>query len=107
MMASNEYCLAAVGNLRKARKIWSHMSIILVNEGVNPRVPGMFFKTLMQTVLIFWAEMWAMTPRVVRALGVFQHRVARRITGRHPRRLLDGVWEYPPLDMAIQEAGFE
>ena len=40
-------------------------------------------------------------------LGGFQHRVAQWITGRQPWRLLDGVWEYPPLDTAIQEAGFE
>ena len=64
------------------------------------------FKTLMQEVLIFGSETWVMTPRVGWALGGFQHRVARRITRRKPRRLLDRVWEYPTLETAIQEAGF-
>ena len=48
-----------------------------------------------------------MTPRMCRALRGFQHRVSIRITGRHPRRLLGGIWEYPPLEMATKEAGFE
>ena len=39
--------------------------------------------------------------------GGFQHRLARRITGRQPWRLLYRSWEYPPLETAIQEAGFE
>ena len=92
MMASNKYCPVAAGNLQKARKRWAHMSIILGREGANPRVPGKYFKTLMQAVLIFGAETWLMTACVFRALVGFQHRVARQITGRQPWRLLDGVW---------------
>ena len=65
MMASGEYCLAAVGNLLKARKSWEHTSIILGREVANPRVPGIFFKALMQAVLIFGAEIWVMTPCMV------------------------------------------
>ena len=76
MMAYDEYFTEAVGNLQKARKSWAHMLIILGREGANPRVPWMFFKALMQVVLIFGAETWVMTPHVVRALGVFQRRLA-------------------------------
>ena len=61
----------------------------------------------MQVLLIFGLEMCVMNPHVVRALGGFQHMVARQITGRHPQRLSDRVWEYPPLETAIHEAGFE
>ena len=39
--------------------------------------------------------------------GGLQHKVAGLITGRHPRRLLYGRWEYPPMETAMQEAGFE
>ena len=92
MMASNEYCPVAAGNLRKARKRWDHMSIILGREGANPRVPGKYLMTLMQAVLIFGEETWVMTACIVWALGGFQHRVDRQITGRQPRRLLDRVW---------------
>ena len=42
-----------------------------------------------------------------RALESFQHRVVRRITGKQPRRRVDGSWEYPPLAEALGGAGFE
>ena len=39
--------------------------------------------------------------------GGVQHRIAQQITGRQHQRLLDRSWEYPPLDMEMNEAGFE
>ena len=75
--------------------------------GGNKRVSGLFFKAVVYAVLIFWAKTWVMTPHMGQALVGLQQRVDQRITGRHPQRLLGGSWEYPPLDKAIQEAGFE
>ena len=42
-----------------------------------------------------------------RDLGSFQHRVAQQITGRQPRRREEGGWDYPPLAIAMYDAGFE
>ena len=67
---------------------------------------GQFFKAVTQAVLLFGAETWVLTPRMERALGSFQHRVARRLTSRQPRRRVGGSWEYPPLEEAMVEAGF-
>ena len=74
-----------VGNLRKVRKSWSQMARILGQEGASPRVSGMFFKAVVQVVLLFKLETWVLTPRMGRALGSFQHRVARQIMGRQPK----------------------
>ena len=82
MTASYEDWTAVVGNLQKAWKIWACLLRILVREGSSPRVLGMLFKAVVQVVLLFGAEMWVMTPRIGRALGGFQHRVAQRIVGR-------------------------
>ena len=68
---------------------------------------GNFYKAVAQAVLLFGSEMWVLTSRMERALDSFQHRVARRITGKQPRRRMDGSWEYPPLAEALREAGFE
>ena len=46
-------------------------------------------------------------PLTGRALGELQHMVVKRITGRQPQSQLDGIWNYPLLDTAIQEAVFE
>ena len=39
------------------------------------------------------------------ALDAFQVRVARRLTERLPRQERDGKWQYPPLTVAIKDAG--
>ena len=41
------------------------------------------------------------------ALGGFQHRVFRWITGIQSKRRVDGSWEYPPMETAMEEIGFE
>ena len=63
---------ALVGNLKKARKIWSRLTRILGQEGANPRVSGVFFKAVVQSVHIFGLKTWLMTPRMGRAMGRFQ-----------------------------------
>ena len=92
MTASDENWQAVVGNLRKARKIWSRLERIMGREGASPRLPGVFLKVFVQAVLIFGSETLVMTPRMSRDLGVFQHRVSRRITGRKAKRQVDGSW---------------
>ena len=66
-----------------------------------------FFKAAVQSVLLFGAEMWVVTPCTVRVLGGLQYQVARRLTGRLPRRRSDGIWEYTSSEAARDEAGFE
>ena len=80
---------------------------ILSWEGEFLKVLGKFFKAVVQAVLLLGAETWVLTPSMERALSGFQHRVARRPTGRTKRRWGDGSWDYPPLEAAISEAGFK
>ena len=46
-----------------------------------------------------------MTRKIESALDAFQGRVARRLTGRQPRRGRDGTWFYPFLSGDLKEAG--
>ena len=48
-----------------------------------------------------------MTPCMGQDLGGFKLRVSRRITERKPKRQVGGILEELPLNMEIQEAGFE
>ena len=94
-------------NLRKASKSYTEMTRILSPEGTDPRISGLFFKAFVQAVLIFGSEMWVLTPRMERALGRFKHRIAQQISGSQPRQRGEGRWEYPPLEAAMNKAGFE
>ena len=89
--------LAVAGNLSKAWKSYVRLSRILFQEGADERVPGNFFKVVVQSVLLFRAEMWVLTLRMELALESFQHSNAHRITRLQPRRRGDGRWTYPPL----------
>ena len=80
-------CPAVVRNLSQARAVWSRISRILIREGERPQVSGFFFKALIQSVLIFGAETWVVTPRMGSSLGGFQDQMARRLTGRLSRLL--------------------
>ena len=48
----------------------ARLSIILGMEGDIPRVSGVFFKAVVQAVLLFSAEKWVMTPQMGQDLGV-------------------------------------
>ena len=53
MTAGDDNWKAVAGNLRKARKICARTKIILIWEGADPNVSGIFFKVVVQAVLIF------------------------------------------------------
>ena len=82
------------------------MSRILGREGATPRVSCFFFKVVIQSVLIFGAETWTVTPRMGKALREFQTQVARRMTGNLPRSTTDRTWRYTSAAAAREAAGF-
>ena len=79
---------------------------ILSREGAAPRVFGFFFKATVQAVLLFGSETWVVTPRMGKSLGGVQFQVARRLTGRLPRRTPYRKWTHTSAAKAQEEAGF-
>ena len=51
------------------KTVWRRISHILSSEGATPRVSRLFFKTVIQAVLLFGEETWVVTPRMGLALG--------------------------------------
>ena len=79
--ATDDNWSVMVRNLSQAKKFWIRMSRILIREGAAPRVFGLFFKAVIQAVLIFGEETWVITPRTGKALEWFQNQAARWLTG--------------------------
>ena len=96
---------AVVKNLARARNFWSRMSRILSREGSAPRVYSFFFKAVVQAVLLFGADTWVVAHHMGKGLRGFQNQVARRLTGRLPRRTPDGRWIYTSAAAVREEAG--
>ena len=72
---------AVISNLSKVCKSWVRMSCILGGYEANARVSGLFYKAVVQAVLIYRLEMWVLTPRMLWNLGEFRHRVAYCLMG--------------------------
>ena len=90
--------------LKKARSRWGSLSRILVREGATPRVSGMFYKAVVQAVLLYGCESWVLTDKVWKVLESFHNRAARRIARKMPYKVGE-VWIYPPLEEAREDAG--
>ena len=80
------------GNIRKSRVSWGRLARVLGRERADPKVSWIFYTAVTQQVLLFGAETWILTRKMKSALDAFQGRVARRLTGRQPRRGRDGRW---------------
>ena len=93
-------------NLAKARKRWALVARVLRRDDAKPKVMAIFYKAIVQSVLLYGCETWVITPRVLQVLGGFHHRVARRLSGLMPRFLpQEERWDYPPIEDALREAG--
>ena len=84
---------------------WRRLARVLVREGADPKVSRSFYTSVSQKVLLFGAETWVLTRKMDSALDAFQVRAARRLAGRQPCRVRDGLWFYPSLAGAMKEAG--
>jgi phage FluMu protein Com len=98
LLAMDDNDMPAVrANLKKARKCWTMFSRLLTGENMSPRVCGMFYRAVIQSVLLFGSESWVLTDTAMRVLEGFHVRSAYRMAREHkPRKNNDtGVWRYP------------
>ena len=79
------------------------ISRALTREGASPWVPGMFYKAVVQTVLLYGSETWVQTDSMDQVLAGFHNRAARRLAGMYPK-LINGQWEQPPVVEALEAA---
>ena len=106
LSCTNKDWPAIYRNLQKARQRWASVSRVLTREGASPRISGMFYKAVVQSVLLYGSETWNLDSTMLKALEGFHHRAARRLSGRRPRYLPEeDRWEYPPIAEALAIAG--
>ena len=77
------------GNLNKARKAWKMISRLLRRENMKPRVCGMFFKAVVQAVLLYGSETWVLMDSALRCLEGFFYRAACRMANGEWRGRID------------------
>ena len=63
----------------------------------------MFFRVVVESVLLYGSETWSLPPTAMRCLEGFQVEAARRLTGLRPRKLGDN-WVYPKSEEVLATA---
>ena len=76
LAALNDNWPVVSGKPIKAWAKWDRLSRIFGREGENTLVWMMFFKEVVQPVLLFRLETWATNPHTGRGLGGFHQRAA-------------------------------
>ena len=83
-------------NLRKARGVWARVSRVLRAENASPWTSGMFYKAIVQAVLLYGSETWSLLPLSLKGLEGFHIRAAWRMSG-----LTERVLDLPSLGRCV------
>ena len=97
--------LKAVENqLKKARATWGRIGKILkIKTDSNIKIMSIFYKVIVQTILLFGAESWVINENVRNKLRTFHNRCARFITGRFITKEED-IWIFPDTKTTLEVA---
>jgi Reverse transcriptase (RNA-dependent DNA polymerase) len=98
---------AVMYNLNKAKQQWGRLSRVLASVKGKPKTMAKFYMAIIQAVLLFGSETWALTKEMEGRLDAFHHRCARHLTQRHIRQKPDGTWDYPRSSEVLEEAGLK
>jgi hypothetical protein len=94
LLNMDEDWLAVYAHLHKAQKSWTRISHILARGGATPRVSGIFYKVVVQSILLFGLERWVVTK--LGTLVIWQDPYLCQATGE---------WIYLSIDQALEEVG--
>ena len=88
----------------KARAVWGRIGKILkMRSDSNIRIMSIFYKVIIQTVLLYGAESWVLNDYGRRKLTTFHNKCARFLTGRYITKV-DDEWIYPDTTKTLELA---
>jgi hypothetical protein len=92
--------------IKKARWTWARVGQVLQADNTPPKVSTMFYKAVVQSVLLYGSETWNLTKTALALLEGFHIRAAYRMAKKHkPRRGPNQVWVYPATKDVLKECG--
>jgi hypothetical protein len=98
---------AVRGNIKKARRIWARLSHTIRSENASPCACGVFYKAIVQLILLFRSKTWMFSPVSLKSLEGFHIRASWRMAGKRPMKLTDGTWTYPNLAAVLDKVGLK
>ena len=91
--------------ISKARGQWNGVAKILKREGADCRTMARFYQTIVQAVLLYGSDSWAVKQGDLIRLNSFHNRAVRYMTGQHIKKLDDETWHYPNHDELLKKCG--
>jgi hypothetical protein len=92
-------------NLRKAKKTWGRIRNLLKREGSDVKTSATFYKTIVQSTLLYGAETWDTPADTLQPIVTFHNYVARHLTNRHIRKIPNTeIWVYPNMVEVLKQA---
>ena len=70
--------------------------------GADSRLLALFYRVVIQAVLMFGSESWALLDAIMRAVDEIHVELLRHITGKRRRRQAYGSWETPVAEGLLQ-----
>ena len=78
-------------NIMRVRLVWGGLGTLLQQEGEEPRVSEMFYRILVQTILLYGSETWVLSAEIYRTVEGIHTRFLQHIAGKRAQRLGDGT----------------
>ena len=92
---NNSDWAAVYNNLWKAQSHWVMVSGVLVKAGAMVQARVMFYKAVVQSVLVYRSEIWVIKDVMMKELEGFHNRINWRIAGKTERIVGKEGWECP------------
>lgn len=65
----------------------------------------MINRAVVQAIMLYGSETWALPRNKMNKLKALHHRIARYLIGKHIKKKEDGTWDYPRSKEVLQELG--
>ena len=88
----------------RARSVWGRLDTLLRREGAKHKVSEIFYRVVVQEILLYGSETWVLSVSMTKKLEGTQTEFLRLITGKRARRLGYRTWETPGAEGVREEA---
>ncbi len=107
ILAQDDEDIRAVRNqIKKACGTWARVGQVLQTDNTPPKVGAMFYKAVVQSVLLYGSETWNLVKTTLAWLEGFHIRAAYRMAKKHkPRKGPNHVWVYLATSNVLKECG--
>ena len=82
-------------NINKSRAVWRRLGKPLRREGAESWVSALFYRAVIQELLVFGLEFWALSDAMIGLIEASHVSFKSQITEKQERCQADGTWETP------------